>query len=429
MPTVELRLDPRYSPGREPAPGLSILTGVYAVPVQGTATFTTVNRWASLGDGVVTSIAGIAIAPWPIDITITRISVRLPGVLTGIGTADFGIYDFGANAFREDLFASIAAGTSSATASGTMDLTAGVAYCIECRRTGGSTPAISPTSLIIEYESAPADGYFYAQRDGSVASGVATAQFFPALFRGAVSASDGYITPTLSQKPTVVPKATTIKTFAMSNSTVPASSTTYQMSIGGTLTGPTASLPGASNPAFISPTTFDVQIPAATSAAEALTNWATLKMVSAGAISLQPNCHYAYAVDAIEARQWITMGWFRRLGSIATAYMGFNDQFETATQSNVQQLWTTPGRIKEIMFLTLPENTSGDKTYEFHVEIGGTSIYSITFTNNAATLYNRDDVSIPVTLGDLLSLRVQMNGGFTAGRSLNCMAVLGFEAD
>jgi hypothetical protein len=402
------------------------ITGTYAVPVQGVSTFDTTNRWASFGDGVPIFIAGIALVQMPIGITIRRISVRLPGILTGVGTADFGIYDFTANAFRTECFASIAAGESSATGVGELTLIAGRAYCIECRRTGGSVAAISPTGLVIEYTAAPEDGFFFSQRNGSVASGVPITQFFPHMFRGSLSATDGYLAATAAQKVSVVPKATLIKRMAMSNSSVPATTTNYQMSVGGVLTGPIISLPGASNPAFVNGD-IEVTIPAATSAAEAATNWATWRVTSVGAITLQPLFAFSY-LASLASRQWMQLGWARRLISGTPTYDGFNSQTGSATQSLMQARWTTPGRFRELLLVVLPENTSGDKTYEVHLEVNGVSVFSTSFTNNAATVVVSVPMSVTVALDDLVNWRTQMNGGFTASRSINVLGVAGFES-
>lgn len=430
MPTVEVSLDPRFSTGILPSLTPAIRTGVFVVPVQG-QTFTTANQYAAFSDGAAQSVVGFSVLEPPVNMTITRISARLATALTGAGTVDVGIYDFdGTGAFNEDVFARITVGNATATGTGTFVLAQGSRYGLNFRRTGGSTVSINPTSVIIEYTVDADDGYVIGVRDGSVTSGSPITQFFPTLFQGGLSASNGVLAATSNQKVALVPDATSLLRMTVSSTTIPASTATFQNTLGGTLTDATVALPSAGPMfAYNSVDLAPLAMPACAIVADVTANYLTQRLTTPAGATVHPSFLYAYQVPSVFARQWVGQGWALRLGSNATVYEGFSGNTTNVTQNNMQALWTTAGRFTKLLLVILPENTSADKTYEYHLEVDGSSVFSTTFTNNAATIVDVSSLSIPVVAGSLVNTRLQMNGGFTASRRLNMLAVFGFEAD
>lgn len=396
------------------------------MPVQA-RTWTAANQYASLGDSETQSILGIGVLPWPNTITITSITARLTAPLTGGGgsSIDVGIEDLTAG--FGSVFANIALTAQQATGTGSMTVNAGDAIALRVRRNGTPVSSLILSGVTIGYTVDADQGFFQAVRDGSVAGSNVTV-FEPSLVAGFISTSDGIIAPpTFGQKMGVVPIATTLKRIGQSNSTVPASNFTYQHSVGGVVTGVIWQILNGANPAFVE-AALDLTLAATTAAAQVATQGTTFKCTTDGPTTMQPNWAYSYEIVGQPSRAWAFMGWGNRLGSQDTTYEGFNGSVEGTSQSDKQVPWDTAGTFKGLFVTALPQTVASDKTYEVHLEINGSSVGSVTFTNDAATIVqNSPAFSVAVSAGDLVNWRLQMNGGFTASRAINCMGAVGFE--
>ena len=281
--------------------------------------------------------------------------------------------------------------------------------------------------------------FFHATRAGSI-SGSNVTRKHPFFTTGAVSALDTWGIVSMYSRINslmVFPVATTLERASLQNNAAPANDIVcdfYQGGSGGS-TGDQFTLTNADWDAaadLSSPGGIVCVTP--TIAGEIDTTAIELEAVQTGFSTALIQTATKYTVPTNINLSWLMGGWVIALGSNAEEFCGINMNDVVTTESARQAPWARSGTLTTLMVLAIFQNGTNDKTYTFAIRNGGADVISVSTTNSASgganiQLLTETATTPSVAAGDFLNWRVGMSGGFTAGRAVQFMAVLGFEDD
>jgi hypothetical protein len=275
--------------------------------------------------------------------------------------------------------------------------------------------------------------FFHATVNGSVAGAGVTRQH--PFFVGA----PGLTTPfglqaaySTGNTLSVFPIGTSLERYHGQNASIPGNTIDVELYEGGVTSGDSGTIPA--DDLFVAfdltPITADAPATAGAIDGKAI----ELRVVQTGFSSALIQSAVKYVVSSDPRLSWHTMPWTVRLGSNAEEFSGIGGKDGVTTESPRQSPWARSGTFRQLMVIAIFQSGANDKTYTFALRKNGADVISVSTTNAAAgganaQLLTDTSTQAAVAAGDFINWRVEMAGGFTAGRAVQFMAIVGFEDD